>query len=490
MTDLTYSDKLYQPSLIELAQLGNYQALTYWMNSLLAPQGIQVQVKPASTRYFIKIFITFQPPVRRETCIQLRDRLVRFICYRLWTLNSEAILGVQIVARLAGESRVIWQQSVRINTPANSERLRQIQALRAAQREVGFGFQFLRAVILSSVTLAGFYIGYRLFYLELNRALGRLPAQPLSTLTDLSDKSQVAFVQARAGANSDASVITVPDQFQGKVVSQITPANGEKVIALTFDDGPWPDTTEEVLDILKQNKIKATFFMVGLHIQRHPELAKRVAEEGHAIGNHTLNHPLQDVSLADAAYQIDGMEKLIYETTGVKTGLFRPPGGRIDGGLANYAHERKYAVTLWSVDSEDYYVASPILLDNVLKNVQPGRIVLMHDGGGDRSATVKALPQIISALKQRGYRFVTVPELMNMQAKDQQPDSIETLPQEVPSVNASSDQPELQIPPIAPAVNNPTLQPSPSSLPAVPQPVIPPAPAPEPKPEIVQAFRG
>ncbi|HEY9643761.1 MAG TPA: polysaccharide deacetylase family protein [Coleofasciculaceae cyanobacterium] len=487
MIDLTYSDRLYQPSLMELAQLGNHRALTYWMNSLLAPQGIRVQVQPASTRYFIKILIDFQPPARRETCSQLRDRLVRFICYRLWTLNSEAILGVKIVARMAGDSRVLWQQSVRINTPANSERLRQIQALRAAQREAGFGFQFLRAVILSSVTLAGFYIGYRLFYLELSRALGKIPmVQPLSTLTQGSGKSQVALVQARVTAGSDPSVITVPEQFQGKVVSQITPANGEKVIALTFDDGPWPDSTEAVLDILKQNQIKATFFMVGLHIQRHPELAKRVAEEGHVIGNHTLNHPLQDVSLADATAQIDGMEKLIYETTGVKTGLFRPPGGRFDGALASYAHQRKYAVTLWSVDSEDYYVAAPILLDNVLKNVQPGRIVLLHDGGGDRSATVKALPQIISALKQRGYRFVTVPELMNLQSPEQKPDGVAPHPQDVPAVNASSDQPELQP---APAGVDPTpLQAPVPDSPVVPQPALPTrVPA---STEIVQASRG
>ncbi|NJR64142.1 MAG: polysaccharide deacetylase family protein [Leptolyngbyaceae cyanobacterium CRU_2_3] len=241
--------------------------------------------------------------------------------------------------------------------------------------------------------------------------------------------------------------MAVPEQFQGKVVSQVTPANGEKVIALTFDDGPWPETTEQILDILQQNQIKATFFMVGLHIQRHPELAKRVSHEGHAIGNHTWNHPLQDVSVADAAFQVDGMEKLLYETTGVKTALFRPPVGRLDSALVSYAHQQKYAMALWSVDSEDYYVASPILLDNVLKNVQPGRIVLMHDGGGDRSATVKALPQIIFALRQQGYRFVTVPELMAMQAKDPKPEIPAISPgptPELPPTYTASAQPERQ----------------------------------------------
>ena len=411
---------LYQPSVIELAQAGNCQALTYWMNSLLAAQGVAVQVRPAAIKHYLKIFVDFQQPTRKEVCLSLRDRLVRFICYRLWTLNSQEIFGVKIVARMSGSPKVLWQQSVRINTPANSHRLRQMRAARPKHRSDSFSFQFLRSVLLSSVTLAGVYIGYRLLYVELSKALSKFfAAQPMTTLTHLPGGSRLSLMQAQIGGSSSGNdVITVPDQFQGQTVSQVTPINHEKVIALTFDDGPWPETTEQVLDILKQNNIKATFFMVGLHIKRHPELAKRVAQEGHTIGNHTWNHPLQDVSLADAAYEIDGMEKLIYETTGVRTALFRPPGGRFNGGLATYARERKYATTLWSVDSEDYYVSSPILIDNVLKNVQPGRIVLMHDGGGDRSATVKALPQIISALRQQGYRFVTVPELMAIQTKD------------------------------------------------------------------------
>jgi hypothetical protein len=90
---MTNSHTLYQPSVIELAQAGNSRAVAYWMNSLLAPQGIQVQVMPASSGHFLKIVADFQRPRRREACVELRDRLVRFICYRLWTLNSEAIGG-------------------------------------------------------------------------------------------------------------------------------------------------------------------------------------------------------------------------------------------------------------------------------------------------------------------------------------------------------------------------------------------------------------
>lgn len=400
------------------------------MNSLLASQGVGVQVQPAA-KHSLKIFVDFQPLTRKEVCISLRDRLVRFICYRLWTLNSSEIFSVQILARVSGSSRVLWQQSVRINTPANSQRLRQIRALRPKSRqEPSFGFQFLRSLLLSSVTLAGFYIGYRLLYLEISKLLSKpVAAQPTTsvylavppgTLQMLSHSatSDVGIIKAASEAKvASAKLISaetkgesVPQRFQGETVSQVA-GNPEKAIALTFEDGPWPEATEQILDILQQNHVRATFFMVGLQIKRYPELAKQVAQAGHAIGNHTWNHPLHEVSLAEAASEINDMEKLIYEITGVKPELFRPPAA-VRGELTAYARQQKYVNTLWSIDSQDPYVSSPILIDKVLKHAQPGGIVLMHDGGGDRFATVKALPQIISALKQQGYRLVTVPELL------------------------------------------------------------------------------
>ncbi|MBI4785179.1 MAG: polysaccharide deacetylase family protein [Oscillatoriophycideae cyanobacterium NC_groundwater_1537_Pr4_S-0.65um_50_18] len=433
-TRFTSSQKaLYQPSVIELAQAGNCQALTYWMNSLLASQGVSVQVQPAA-KHYLKIFVDFQPLTRKEVCISLRDRLVRFICYRLWTLNSSEIFSVQILARVSGSSRVLWQQTVRINTPANSQRLRQIRALHPKSRqESSFAFQFLRSLLLSSVTLAGFYIGYRLLYLEISKLLSKPSAAQPTTSAYLAHQMPYGTLQMLPNSvNSDEGIIRadseakvasvklisaeiqgerVPKRFQGETVLQVA-GHPEKAIALTFEDGPWPGATEQILDILQQHHVRATFFMVGLQIKRFPELAKQVAQAGHAIGNHTWNHPLQEVSLADAASEINDMEKLIYEITGVKPELFRPPG-EVRGELTAYARQQKYVNTLWSIDAQDPYVSSPILIDNVLKQAQPGRIVLMHDGGGDRSATVHALPQIISALKQQGYRLITVPELLS-----------------------------------------------------------------------------
>lgn len=210
---------------------------------------------------------------------------------------------------------------------------------------------------------------------------------------------------------------TVPAKYQAKTIYKVEPSNKEKVIALTIDDGPWPKTTAEMLDILKRNNVKATFFWVGSALQENPEIAKRVVAEGHAIGNHTWHHWYRKMDEATAKSEIEKTNELIYKTTGVKTSFFRPPGGYLNNGLAAYAKNQKNSVVLWSVTSADTDPrAKPqAFVKNVLKGAKPGAIVLMHDGGGNRERTVKALPEIISGLKQQGYRFVTVPELLKMQ---------------------------------------------------------------------------
>jgi peptidoglycan-N-acetylglucosamine deacetylase len=208
-----------------------------------------------------------------------------------------------------------------------------------------------------------------------------------------------------------------PEEFQGKTIFEGNVNNSEKVIALTVDDGPWPETTEQMLDIFNQNNIKATFFWIGQSIETSPEIARRVVAEGHAIGNHTWHHWYDPMDPATAASEIDRTAKLIYETTGVKTTFFRPPGGVLNNGLAKYAQEQNYSVVMWSVTSADTDPrAQPeAFVNNVLKGAKPGAIVLMHDGGGDRSRTIKALPEMIAGLKKEGYRFVTIPELMEIQ---------------------------------------------------------------------------
>ncbi|MBD2021168.1 polysaccharide deacetylase family protein [Leptolyngbya sp. FACHB-36] len=233
---------------------------------------------------------------------------------------------------------------------------------------------------------------------------------------DLAQSSNKAQLRA-AMQDSSQALLTVPESFQGQVVREAQSIGSEKLVALTFDDGPWTETTEQVLDILRQNNIKATFYWVGLQVQKNPDIARKVVAQGHAIGNHTWRHVLENVDELTAAEEINNTAKLIYDTTGLRTSLFRPPGGNLKGSLASFAQQQKYAVTLWSVESDDYYVSAPIIVDNVLSAVQPGSIVLMHDGGGDRRATVQALPQVISTLQRRGYKFVTVPQLLAAQAQ-------------------------------------------------------------------------
>lgn len=210
-----------------------------------------------------------------------------------------------------------------------------------------------------------------------------------------------------------------PAQLQGKTVYKSEVPNNEKVIALTFDDGPWKETTEQMLDILKQNNIKATFFWVGTSIQENPEIAKKVVADGHAIGNHTWHHWYKQMDRATAKSEIDKTADLIYKTTGVKTTLFRPPGGYLNNGLAAYAKSQNYTVVMWSQTSADTDPKAKyeVFVKNVLRDAKPGSIVLMHDGGGDRRRTVQALPKIISGLKEKGYRFVTVPEILEMHKK-------------------------------------------------------------------------
>jgi peptidoglycan-N-acetylglucosamine deacetylase len=211
----------------------------------------------------------------------------------------------------------------------------------------------------------------------------------------------------------------IPLRFQGAIVKAVKLTQSEKVIALTFDDGPWPETTEQVLDILKSNNIKGTFFVVGQNLKNYPELGKQIVTQGHVIGNHTWHHWYHFFNQQAAAFEIDRTTDLIYQVTGAKTNLFRPPGGNLHNGLATYAKGQKYTVVMWSADSIDYKLPTvPKLIDNVIKDSKPGGIVLMHDGGGNRSKTVEALPEIISKFRKQGYRFVTIPELLEMEDTD------------------------------------------------------------------------
>ncbi|BAY35474.1 polysaccharide deacetylase (plasmid) [Nostoc carneum NIES-2107] len=267
------------------------------------------------------------------------------------------------------------------------------------------------------VVLCDFGFG-RFWFLERSnyQALGKKSEQPSANAVS----TQHGLVSNKASAAQlNNHIFTVPNEFQGKIIQQAQLGKPDKLIALTFDDGPAPKYTQQVLQILKEQNIKATFFCVGEMVHYFPQIAKLEVADGHAIGNHTWHHWYRKMNPSVAAREIESTATAIYQTMGVKTFLFRPPYGILNNGVADYAKKNNYSVLMWSDDSIDYRRPSVSrLVNNVLKEAKPGGIVLMHDGGGDRSHTVKALPQIITALKQQGYKFVTIPELLGIQAQN------------------------------------------------------------------------
>lgn len=209
---------------------------------------------------------------------------------------------------------------------------------------------------------------------------------------------------------------TIPTRFQGKIVRQVDLKNSEKVIALTFDDGPVGDTSLQVLEILEQYQVKATFFWVGENLQQFPYIGRAIARQGHAIGNHTWSHFHEGADNATIAREIEETSTLISELTGSQTRLFRPPLGDLENGLVTYAQKQDYAVILWSIDSGDGvgYPGVKTIVNNAVNNAHPGGIVLLHDAPWYRQKTVAALPEIIERLRSQDYSFVTIPELLTM----------------------------------------------------------------------------
>jgi chitin deacetylase len=204
----------------------------------------------------------------------------------------------------------------------------------------------------------------------------------------------------------------IPAWARKRVLHKVPVKPGLKVFALTFDDGPWPNSTRQILRILAANDVRATFFMVGQELQRRPEIAREVRDGGHAIGNHSWNHPLRP---RDPVAQIQRTDALIRNVIGTNPTLFRPPYGALNNGMAQQAMKEGQAILIWSADSDDWQRPSArVIASRIVREAGPGGIALMHDGGGNRSHTVAALPLIIHTLRARGYRFVTVPELLKL----------------------------------------------------------------------------
>lgn len=185
--------------------------------------------------------------------------------------------------------------------------------------------------------------------------------------------------------------------------------NSENKIYLTFDDGPTPEVTEWVLEVLKTHGIKATFFCIGNNIDNHPEIFQKIINEGHSIGNHTYNH-LNGWKTANSAYFDNAAlaEKSILKKFPlfVQNKLFRPPYGKMKASQAAEIRRQGYRIIMWDVLSADFDLITPEkCLHNVIKNTRSGSVIIFHDSVKAYGNLRYALPKTIEYLKDKNFRF-------------------------------------------------------------------------------------
>lgn len=209
-------------------------------------------------------------------------------------------------------------------------------------------------------------------------------------------------------------------QVYGRVVTH-GPGNAP-LVALTFDDGPNEPATSRILDVLADKGVKATFFVVGENARVFPDTVRREVAEGHAVGNHSYRHRKRDTLLDPRYRELARTQDAIEQVAGVRPSLYRSPNGFHTPWQLRAVRRAGLTTVHWNVQTRDWQRPDPdTIVRRVLDHVSPGAIVLMHDGddthhGSDRTPTIEALPKLIDALRARGYRLVTVPELLGTAA--------------------------------------------------------------------------
>jgi peptidoglycan-N-acetylglucosamine deacetylase len=248
------------------------------------------------------------------------------------------------------------------------------------------------------------------------------------TIADVGDGEIVTVDESRAdgmrslAVDKDGYLTTTYTKFPEFPTLYHQGAGDAHEVALTFDDGPDPEWTPKILDILKAAKVKAAFFLVGVNAERYPNLVRRIASEGHEIGNHTYYHPNLALCWPEhIRLELNATQLLIQTLTGRGTTLFRPPyaADTQPARLADLmplqiAQDQNYLVVLENIDPQDW--AKPgadVILQRIKQQRHDGNIILLHDAGGDRSQTVEALPRIIEYLQARNDTIVPLSKLLN-----------------------------------------------------------------------------
>lgn len=236
--------------------------------------------------------------------------------------------------------------------------------------------------------------------------------------SNAQDGEQVTRTGKKSGITA---TVTTKEPVDNIVQYYNVNSNGDKVIALTFDDGPWDKQTDEILDILEQNDAKATFFTVGQCISGHEKELQRAASMGCEIGTHTWDHAegsgegvsLIKMSTDERKQEVQkGLEAIKNATDQEASTIFRCPGGNFDTSVATDLEGIVTAEIGWNVDTTDWKKPGADVIAQRIQSAGPGNIILMHDGGGDRSQTIEGLRQALPKLKEQGYSFITVQELL------------------------------------------------------------------------------
>ncbi len=210
---------------------------------------------------------------------------------------------------------------------------------------------------------------------------------------------------ATATAPMPPAALSPAQRLPAALVSRIPPSTGPPLVALTFDDGPDPAFTARILELLAANHAKASFFVVGRQAQRFPDLVRAELAQGSTVEGHTWDHR-QLPGLGDATFsaEVDRTDELLGRLIGHPVACVRPPYGRVDAQVVERLGGRGLTTAMWDVDPRDW--ARPgarAIAARVLGRIHPGAVVVLHDGGGDRSQTVAALSTILDGIAARGY---------------------------------------------------------------------------------------
>ena len=235
---------------------------------------------------------------------------------------------------------------------------------------------------------------------------------PRSSSHTATEANPVAVHRVRAGRSGSAGEAREVDHVLG-YTSYVQLAGRRREVALTFDDGPGPYTLA-ILRVLTRLHARATFFVIGRWARAYPELVAAEVRAGCEVGDHTETHPpLALLSAAAQAAEISQAGQAIHDAGAPYPVLFRPPYGSFDQTTLGILRQQRMLMVLWSADTKDYTRPGVRkIVYTAVSGARPGAIILMHDGGGDRTETTAALPRIITRLRQRGFRLVTVAQLI------------------------------------------------------------------------------